>query len=62
MPQDFLAALCLVMVIEGILPFVAPKTWREAMQSVILLNDKSLRIMGLLSMLIGAGLLYGVRS
>lgn len=58
MSQEFLIALCLVMVIEGILPFVAPRAWREAMQQVITLDNRTLRIMGLVSMLIGTGLLY----
>ena len=56
--HEFLIALCLVMVIEGILPFAAPKAWREAMQQVITLDNRTLRIMGLVSMLIGTGLLY----
>lgn len=56
--QEFLIAICLVMVIEGILPFAAPQAWREAMQTVLSLDNRSLRIMGLVSMLIGTGLLY----
>lgn len=56
--QEFLIAICLVMVIEGILPFAAPQAWREAMQTVLSLDNRNLRIMGLVSMLIGTGLLY----
>jgi uncharacterized protein len=59
--QSLMVALCLVMVIEGILPFIAPRAWRQAMQSAVELNDKSLRIMGLASMLIGTILLYIVQ-
>lgn len=59
--QTLMVALCLVMVIEGILPFIAPRAWRQAMQSAVELNDKSLRIMGLASMLIGTILLYIVQ-
>ncbi len=55
--HDLGVALCLVMVIEGILPFVSPARWREAMQVMGQMNDRSLRIMGLVSMLAGAGLL-----
>ena len=46
------------MVIEGIFPFLAPKAWREAMVMVVKFDNRSLRIMGLSSMLIGTGLLY----
>lgn len=56
--QELLKALCLVMVIEGILPFAAPAAWREAMRNIIALDNRSIRLMGLVSMLIGVGLLY----
>lgn len=58
--QTFLMALCLVMVIEGILPFLAPRAWREAMQTASALSDKKLRIIGLISMLSGVLMLYMV--
>jgi uncharacterized protein len=60
MSQEVLIAVCLVLVIEGILPFLAPGQWRNAMKQVIELDDRSLRIMGLASMLIGTVLLYFV--
>jgi uncharacterized protein YjeT (DUF2065 family) len=59
--QDLLTALCLVMVLEGILPFAAPKQWRSAMLNAMQLDDKSLRIMGLASMLVGVAMLYWLR-
>lgn len=55
--QTFLIALCLVMVIEGILPFLAPRLWREAMQAAVMLTDRQLRMIGLCSMLAGTILL-----
>lgn len=58
--QELLVAISLVMVIEGILPFLAPGPWRQAMQAVMELDNRSLRIMGLVSMLAGTGLLYVV--
>ena len=60
MSQEVLIAGCLVLVIEGILPFLVPEQWRAAMRQVIELDDRSLRIMGLSSMLIGTVLLYFV--
>ncbi|RLA39343.1 MAG: DUF2065 domain-containing protein [Gammaproteobacteria bacterium] len=61
MAQDLLAALCLVLVIEGIMPFLAPSGWRNMMLSLAKTDDKNIRILGLVSMLLGAGLLFLVR-
>ncbi len=54
---DILRALSLVMVIEGILPFVAPPRSREVFARLATLDDKGLRTIGLLSMLSGLGAL-----
>lgn len=51
--MDFFAALCLVLVIEGLLPFIAPKVWRETMNRAAALNDGQLRMVGLLSITVG---------
>lgn len=59
--HDFLAALALVFVIEGIMPFVAPRAMRQMMEDVARQTDRSLRIAGLLSMAGGVVLLYFVR-
>lgn len=61
MAQDLLAALCLVLVIEGIMPFLAPSGWRNMMLALVQTDDKNIRILGLVSMLLGAGLLFLVR-
>ena len=60
--HELLAALCLVMVVEGILPFLSPVTWRNMMIAAVQQNNRSLRIMGLMSMLMGIGLLYWVNG
>lgn len=49
----FLSALGLVFVFEGILPFLSPNTWRRMVQQMIAQPDRALRIMGLISMLVG---------
>lgn len=59
--QDFLAALALVFVIEGILPFLNPAGYREAVTRIAQLDDRQLRYMGLGAMLAGLLLLYLVR-
>lgn len=57
MGNTLLAALALMLVIEGILPFVAPRVWREAFRKATELADGQLRFVGLTSMLIGVVLL-----
>jgi len=52
-----LAACALVLVFEGILPFVAPQAWRRAFQTLTELPDEKLRVIGLVSMAIGLILL-----
>ena len=51
--MEFFSALCLVLVIEGMLPFIAPKVWRETMTKVAQLNDGQLRMVGLFSIAVG---------
>lgn len=58
MLQELVRAVGLVLVIEGILPFLYPKRWRGLVAMLATVDDKSLRTMGLLSMAIGVGLLY----
>ena len=55
--QSFLAACALVLVLEGLLPLLAPQTWREAFRRLVELSDGQLRVVGLLSVGIGAILL-----
>ncbi len=55
--QLFLVGLALVFVIEGVMPFIAPQRWREMVRQVAQLDDRSLRVFGLCSMLVGLGLL-----
>jgi uncharacterized protein YjeT (DUF2065 family) len=46
------------MVIEGIMPFLAPKVWQEMLVNVSQLAPRQIRLIGLASMLIGTALLY----
>jgi hypothetical protein len=59
--ENILPALALVLVIEGLLPFLSPKTWREAMSQAAQLPDNILRGLGLASMVAGVIILYFVR-
>lgn len=59
--NDLWAALALMLVIEGLVPFLSPDTLRRMLASVAQLDDRSVRIAGLISMLFGVALLYLVR-
>lgn len=59
--NDLFAAIALVLVVEGMLPFLKPERWRRVMNIIARQSDHALRIMGLVSMLIGVVLLYTVR-
>lgn len=56
--NDLLTACCLVLVLEGILPFIDPGRVRQLMMMAAQQNDRALRLAGLISMLVGATLLY----
>jgi uncharacterized protein YjeT (DUF2065 family) len=55
--QQLWIALSLVLVIEGIVPFLYPKRWRRLVAQMAQVDDKTMRIIGLMSMLSGLGLL-----
>lgn len=52
-----LLAFALMLVIEGIMPFLAPRVWREMFRRVTELSDGQIRFIGLTSMLVGIVLL-----
>ena len=56
--HDLGVALCLVLVIEGILPFLYPGRWKEMVAVIAEIDDKTMRIVGFVSMVTGTGLLY----
>jgi uncharacterized protein YjeT (DUF2065 family) len=58
--HDLLVALALLFVIEGIWPFLNPDGLRQAMLAIAELENRALRITGLVSMILGVGLLYWI--
>lgn len=58
----FFPALALMLVMEGVLPFIAPAAWREAFLRMTQFNDGQLRFMGLTSMVAGLLILWLTRS
>ncbi len=59
--HDFAAAIALLLVIEGIFPFLNPQGLRDALRKIGELTDQQLRIAGLTSMLLGLLLLYVIK-
>lgn len=57
MASSLLLAFALMLVIEGVLPFAAPRVWRETFRRVTEMNDGQLRFIGLTSMLVGVGVM-----
>ena len=61
MTTSLLIALALMLVLEGLLPFLAPGVWRETFRRLVELSDGQIRFVGLTSMLIGLFLLMAFR-
>lgn len=55
---SFIQAIALVFIFEGIMPFIKPTLWRKFLTMIIGQSDKAMRIYGLISMLMGVGILY----
>lgn len=58
MGSDILTALALVLIIEGLLPGIAPSVWMKVMKDAARMGPQGIRIAGIISMLSGALLLY----
>ena len=53
MADSLWAAFALVLVVEGLLPMLAPRVWRESFAKLVTLTDGQLRFIGLVSILMG---------
>jgi uncharacterized protein YjeT (DUF2065 family) len=56
--QELLRALAIVLVLEGILPFLSPTSWKRYIAQVLIVPNRVLRLFGLGLMLAGVALLY----
>ena len=56
--EVFWSALALVLVIEGLLPFISPGGWRRGFGQLMQLRDGQLRFFGLFCILAGLALLW----
>lgn len=59
--SDLWAALALMLILEGLMPFLSPAGFRKKLLEAAKLEDKVLRTLGLISMLIGLMLLNWAR-
>ena len=57
----WLIGLALMLIIEGIVPFLFPAMWRDTFRKLVLLTDGQLRFVGISAMLAGLILLYLVK-
>ncbi|MDA9194609.1 DUF2065 domain-containing protein [Burkholderiales bacterium] len=51
--SDVAVALALVLILEGMLPFLSPSAWRDAFKKLVKMSDGQLRFFGLTSMVMG---------
>ena len=56
--HEMLVAVALVMVIEGLLPVISPRGMRRAWEQMARLDNRTLRTVGLVSMIAGAVVLH----
>lgn len=56
--ESLAKALCLMLILEGMLPFLYPRRWRKLVATLATVGDHQLRITGFICMLIGLIALY----
>jgi len=59
--EYWLLGLAMMLVIEGVLPFLFPRLWRDSFCKLVSLNDGQLRFVGITSMLSGLLMLYWIK-
>ncbi|HET7775131.1 MAG TPA: DUF2065 domain-containing protein [Azospira sp.] len=57
MGNNLLLAFALMLVLEGVVPFLAPQAWRETFRRLIAMSDGQIRFIGLTAMIVGLILL-----
>ncbi len=53
-----LGAIALMLVLEGLLPFISPRNWRAVFERAMRMSDGQIRFLGLASMCAGLAMLY----
>jgi uncharacterized protein YjeT (DUF2065 family) len=62
MGTTFIMALALMLILEGVLPFLAPNLWRDTFRRITQMSDGQIRFVGLSSMIVGLLLLLWART
>lgn len=60
--DDLWAAIALMLIIEGVLPFLNPKGFSQMLQLVSQMEERSIRILGAFWMFLGLVVLYWIRG
>ena len=56
-----LAAVGIAIFLEGVVPFLSPRLFRQSLATMLQVSDRGIRVMGLVAILVGVGVLYLVR-
>jgi uncharacterized protein YjeT (DUF2065 family) len=62
MGTTLIMALALMLILEGVLPFLAPSVWRDTFRRITQMSDGQIRFVGLSSMIVGLLILAWVRA
>ncbi len=57
----WLLGVAMMLVVEGMIPFVSPRLWRETFSKLVTLTDGQLRFVGITAMVSGLLLLYWIK-
>ena len=57
MGDMLIGAVALLLVVEGLLPFLSPRLWRSVFEKAIRMSDGQIRFLGLSSMILGLAIL-----
>jgi len=60
--SDFLTALALLLIFEGLMPFAIPDSWKEMIRNIAEMESSKIRTFGFFSMMCGLILLYWLGS
>ncbi len=59
--NEILIAIALMLVLEGLLPILSPKSFKKMMSDVAKMNESQLRWTGFISMFIGTAMIYWLK-
>ncbi|MBT8142382.1 MAG: DUF2065 domain-containing protein [Gammaproteobacteria bacterium] len=60
--NNFWAVLALVLIIEGLLPFLSPKAFKDYLRTMLEFEDTTIRRIGMLMLMSGAAVFFLINS